>query len=267
MVFAIKHMKRIKPTILLSFDVEEFDLPIEYGIKFPLDDQMDITLEGLNIIAKIIKTNNISCTFFSTANFAQCFPDQIRDLSQNHEIGSHSCYHSSFQEADLQISLSILESIISKKVFGIRIPRMKKIDSILIKEAGYAYDSSINPTWIPGRYNNLFAPRTWYLENGIVRLPVSVSPHLRIPLFWLLFKNFPYKYFKMLALQCLHKDGYLCLYFHPWEFTDLNSYPLPTIIKRKSGIALQDQLQKLLTDLKKEGEFITIHTFIDKLNL
>lgn len=71
----------------------------------------------------------------------------------------------------------------------------------------------------------------------------------------------------MIALQCLRKDGYLCLYFHPWEFTDLSSYPLPTIIKRKSGVALQDQLQNLLTDLKKEGECITVQTFLEKLNL
>lgn len=138
-------MKRIKPTILLTFDVEEFDLPIEYGIKFPRDDQMAIGIEGLNIIDEILKINNISCTLFSTANFARCFPDRIRDLSQNHEIASHSCYHSSFQHADLKNSLSILENIISKKVFGIRIPRMKKIDSILIKQAMRMIHLSIRP--------------------------------------------------------------------------------------------------------------------------
>ena len=251
------------PSILLTFDVEEFDLPLEYGINLSEQKQMEVGKEGLDIIENLLSHNNITSTLFTTANFALRFPSKIKDLAQNHEIASHTFYHSSYNDADLKNSLEILENITSKKVFGVRIPRMKKTDTALIKEAGYIYDSSVNPTWIPGRYNNLNKPRKFYSENGITEVPASVSPNLRIPLFWLAFKNFPYIYFKRLALQCLKKDGYLSLYFHPWEFTNLNAYILPPIIKRKSGIDLQHQLQKLISDLKKEGEFMTIYTFLN----
>lgn len=132
----------------------------------------------------------------------------------------------------------------------------------MVKLAGYSYDSSINPTWIPGRYNNFRMPRTYYTENGIMKVPVSVSANFRIPLFWLSFKNFPYSYFKRIALQALRKDGYLSLYFHPWEFTDLTKYNLPAIVKRKSGNELLEKLKRLIADLKKEGEFITVNSFL-----
>ena len=89
-----------------------------------------------------------------------------------------------------------------------------------------------------------------------------MSANFRIPLFWLAFKNLPYAYFKRLALQAFEKDGYLSLYFHCWEFVDLSTYNLPAIIKRKSGTELLDKLNRLITDLKNEGEFSTIHSFL-----
>ena len=248
---------------MLTFDVEEFDLPLEYGIDFPAQEQMKVGNDGLDIIGNILNLNNITSTLFTTANFALQFPNEIRSLANEHEIASHCFYHSSFRVEDLENSRQALEEIISKRVFGIRIPRMKKIDTSLIGLAGYEYDSSVHPTWIPGRYNNLDKPRSLYEENGIIELPASVSPILRIPLFWLAFKNFPYAYYKKLLLGCLKKDGYVCLYFHPWEFTDLTLYKLPLLIKRMSGDVLQKRLQKLITDLKEQGDFMTIHSFIE----
>ena len=72
----------------------------------------------------------------------------------------------------------------------------------------------------------------------------------------------PYAYYKKLALGTLEKDGYLSLYFHPWEFADLSNYNIPTFIKRKSGTELLDKLNRLISDLKNEGEFSTIHSFL-----
>ena len=252
--------------ILLTFDVEEFDLPLEYGINLPVAEQMAAGKHGLDAISEILNDKTTTCTLFTTANFALKYPAKIAALSLDHEIASHTFFHSSFKREDLLNSRQVLEDIISKKVYGLRMPRMKKIEGGWIKEAGYTYDSSINPTWIPGRYNNFRMPRTCFMENGIMRVPASVSANFRIPLFWLAFKNLPYAYFKRLAVQALEKDGNLCLYFHPWEFVDLSNYNLPAIIKRKSGIQLLEKLKQLINDLKKEGEFITIHSFLESRN-
>jgi peptidoglycan/xylan/chitin deacetylase (PgdA/CDA1 family) len=248
--------------ILLSFDVEEFDLPLEYGINISTDEQFEVGNRGTESIIPILEHHQIATTLYTTANYAMHFPAQINALAQHHEIASHTFYHSSFAVEDLLLSKQKLEEISQKNVYGLRMPRMQKIAMQEVKRAGYLYDSSINPTFLPGRYNNLHLPRTLYQDENVYRLPTSVTPHLRIPLFWLAFKNLPYAAFKFLAVQTLAKDGYLCLYFHPWEFTDINAYHLPAFVKRSCGKPLQDKLDRLITDLKKEGNFITTETLI-----
>lgn len=250
--------------ILITFDVEEFDLPLEYGINISEKEQMKIGKSGLDAISPLLEKENFACTLFTTANFALNFPEAIKKLSEKHEIASHTYFHSTFQKEDLQNSREALEKIIEKKVFGLRIPRMKIIPDEWAKDAGYVYNSSINPTWLPGRYNHYFTPRQFYKKEGLITFPASVTPNFRIPLFWLAFKNFPYTIFKKLAIQTLKNDGYLMLYFHPWEFTDLNNFKLPVMVKRKSGTELLAQLNRLIKDLESEGEFISVQEFLEK---
>ncbi len=249
--------------ILLSFDVEEFDLPLEYKIPISEQQQMEVGKKGLDAITSITDDATVQCTLFTTANFALKFPASIAALSKSHEIASHTFFHSTFHLPDLINSREVLEQIISKKVRGLRMPRMQNIGAGEVTRAGYTYDASINPTWIPGRYNNLQQPRTIFRQGNIYRVPVSVSPNLRVPLFWLSFKYFPFFYFKKIALQALKQDGYISLYFHPWEFTDLTGYSLPAMIKRKSGKELLDKLHLLISDLKNEGEFVTTQNFLE----
>jgi peptidoglycan/xylan/chitin deacetylase (PgdA/CDA1 family) len=249
--------------ILLSFDVEEFDLPLEYRQKISSDEQLEVGYTGLQQMKAITNLQHVQCTLFTTAFFADHFPVDIKSLSEKHEIASHTYFHSAFKEGDLKKSKEKLESITGKPVYGLRMPRMKFINADTVSEAGYQYNSSINPTWIPGRYNNLRFPRKIFSENGLTQVPVSVTPHLRIPLFWLAFKNMPYSVFIKLALQTLRHDGYICLYFHPWELIDLSGYKLPFYVKRGSNKKLLQKLYKLIKNLSDEGEFITMNEFVN----
>jgi hypothetical protein len=244
-------------SILLSFDVEEFDIPMEFGKSIEMADQLAIGKKGLDAIAPIL--DEVATTLFTTANFADHFPAEIKTLAEQHEIASHTYYHGSFVVKDLLNSRLRLEAITGKAITGLRMPRMKAIDMPSVKAAGYTYDSSINPTWIPGKYNNLHLSRTVYMEEGMKRLPASVSPQFRIPLFWLSFKNMPYAVFKHLCIQTIRKDGYICLYFHPWEFTPIETFGLPTYTRRWAGTQLVNRLLQLIKDLKKEGDFIPIN--------
>lgn len=253
------------PEILLSFDVEEFDMPVEYHHPISREEQLLIGKKGLDAIMPFLMDDDIKTTLFTTANFAINFPEAIIGLSKNHEIASHTFYHSSFEVNDLKTSRIQLEAIIHKKVTGLRMPRMKAVCVKDIIEAGYTYDASVHPTWLPGRYNNLHLPKTKYTDSGLVRIPAAVTPHFRIPLFWLSFKNFPYKFYKALAIQTLKKYGYLSLYFHPWEFVDIKNLGLPKYTTRDCGAPLLDKLKQLITDLKKEGMFITMESYSKKL--
>ena len=91
----------------------------------------------------------------------------------------------------------------------------------------------------------------------MLRVPASVSPGLRVPLFWLSFKNFPYTLFRWLAIQTLKKDGYLCLYFHPWEFTAIGNYGLPVYTTKHYGQELLSRLWRLFR-FYKEADFISM---------
>ena len=250
------------PIILLSFDVEEFDMPLEYNFNITTETQMEIGKKGVDNLMPILNDQNYTATLFTTANFANHYPDNIKSLSAKHEIASHTFYHSNYTTDHLLASRIRLEEIIQKPVKGLRMPRMRQVPVADIKEAGYSYDASIHPTWLPGRYNNFHLPRTNYIEQGLIRVPASVSPNFRIPLFWLSFKNFPYALYLNLALQTLRKDGYLSLYFHPWEFTNINAYGLPAYTTRGSDKELLDKLHQLLCDLKKQAEFCTMSDFI-----
>ncbi len=250
-------------TIFLTFDVEEFDLPLEYGNPISNQEQMKIGFDGLNAITPLLNESFIQTTLFTTANFAQHFPEETKKLSEKHEIASHSFYHSTFSNKDLLDSKEKLESIIQNKVVGLRMPRLRKVEMSKVIKAGYLYDSSINPTLIPGRYNNLKVSKTIYTDEGIIRVPTAVTPNFRVPLFWLSFKNFPYWFYKKLALQTLNKYGYLSLYFHPWEFTNIDHYNcLPKYTRKPCGEELLNRLYKLVNDLKQEAEFSSIENYL-----
>ncbi|HBT94525.1 MAG TPA: polysaccharide deacetylase [Chitinophagaceae bacterium] len=250
------------PKVLLSFDVEEFDMPLEYNFNIAIETQMEIGKKGLDNLMPILNDQNYTTTLFTTANFANKYSDSIKALSEKHEIASHTFYHSKFSTVDLLASRIRLEEIIQKPVKGLRMPRMRQVRVGDINEAGYSYDASIHPTWLPGRYNNFHLPRTKYSEQGLIRVPASVSPNFRIPLFWLSFKNFPYAIYLNLALQTLNKDGYLSLYFHPWEFTNITAFGLPKYTTKGSDNELLDKLYRLMNDLNKLAEFVTMGDFI-----
>ncbi|WP_440133384.1 polysaccharide deacetylase family protein [Chitinophaga sancti] len=253
--------------ILLSFDVEEFDMPIEYDCSITLQEQLTEGWKGLQAVMEVVNYTNVPATFFTTATFACHYPEAIRKIAKEHEIASHTLSHSNFNNNDLIESRIILERITGKPVYGLRMPRMMHVDMKDVKQAGYKYDSSINPTWIPGRYNNIDKPRTIFTADNMIRIPTSVSPNFRIPLFWLTFKNFPYYYFKQLVLQTLAHDGYVCLYMHPWEFTDINRFDIPNYTKRGSGKWLCERLLRLIKDLSGSAEFVTMHGYLKDRHL
>ncbi len=225
--------------ILLSFDIEEFDMPFEYGKTISFANQLSVSTEGTIKILSLLKRHQVKATFYCTANFALNKPDVIAAIvADGHEIASHGYYHSDFKVAHLRQSKEALEQLTGKKVLGYRMARMMPVDEKEILAAGYVYNSSINPTFLPGRYNNFNKPRTWFYKDQVLQLPSSVTPVVRFPLFWLTFHNLPMVLIKWMCKRTYKKDGYLNLYFHPWEFTDLDQpkrFNFPKYVVRNSN--------------------------------
>ena len=136
------------------------------------------------------------------------------------------------------------------------------------EKAGYRYNSSLNPAFIPGRYMHRTAPRTWFMKSGVMQIPASVTPWIRFPLFWLSLHNLPEGLYHWMVRRTVNHDGYFVTYFHPWEFFDLKEHPefkMPFIIKNHSGRQMMERLGNLIAMLKRGGhEFITYTEFVNR---
>jgi peptidoglycan/xylan/chitin deacetylase (PgdA/CDA1 family) len=255
--------------LLLSFDTEEFDVPLEHKVDFPLEKGMAVSTYGANIILDVLKHNGVRATFFCTANFAIHAPDVMkRIMDEGHEVASHGFHHWTFDVSDLKKSKDKLEELTGRKIRGYRQARMMPVPETKIAEAGYEYNSSLNPTFIPGRYMHLSTPRTYFMKQGVMQIPASVTPCLRFPLFWLAYHNLPAALYRSLVSMTLNYDGYFVTYFHPWEFYPLGEHPefkMPFIIRNHSGKGMKKRLDKFLKVFQAKGaQFITFSEFVDK---
>lgn len=246
-------------------------MPLEYGKNISIERQLDISTRGTQTILDLLKTNNVKATFFSTVVFAAHAEKLIRSLIEDgHELASHGYYHSNFKVKHLLDSRLYLEKRFSTKVTGFRMPRMKPVDDREIESAGYLYNSSLNPTYLPGRYNNFDKPRTIFSHSKVWQVPASVTPAFRFPLFWLSFHNLPLRLYQGACARTMSRDDYLNIYFHPWEFTDLSDADLgmPWIVRKNSGQSMISRFDTLLSWMKRKGyRFSTINSYLQERGL
>lgn len=257
--------------ILLSFDTEEFDVPREHGVDYSLEEGMKVSVIGTNRILDVLKRNGVRATFFCTGNFAEHAPEVMkRIMDEGHEVACHGVDHWQPADTDFARSKEIAERVTGQTVYGYRQPRMFPVLESEIRRVGYRYNSSLNPAFIPGRYMHLTEPRTWFMKDGVMQIPASVTPWLRFPLFWLSLHNLPQWLYHWLTRRTLNHDGYFVTYFHPWEFYELKEHPelkMPFIIRNHSGQQMTERLDSLIKMLKvRSHEFITFNEFAEKVN-
>ena len=257
--------------ILLSFDTEEFDVPREHGVDYSLEEGMKVSVIGTNRILDVLKRNGVRATFFCTGNFAEHAPEVMkRIMDEGHEVACHGVDHWQPADTDFARSKEIVERVTGQTVYGYRQPRMFPVLESEIRRVGYRYNSSLNPAFIPGRYMHLTEPRTWFMKDGVMQIPASVTPWLRFPLFWLSLHNLPQWLYHWLTRRTLNHDGYFVTYFHPWEFYELKEHPelkMPFIIRNHSGQQMTERLDSLIKMLKgRRHEFITFNEFAEKVN-
>ena len=205
------------------------------------------------------------CHFFYYRYFAQNAPQVIERIrNEGHEIACHGVDHFVPKETDVVESKRIIEEISGCTTYGYRQPRMFPVSDRSIKEAGFIYNSSLNPAFIPGRYMHLNTPRTPFMKDGILQIPASVTPLIRFPLFWLSNHVLPISVYHWMIRKTLRHDGYFTTYMHPWEFYSLKEHPewrIQSIIKMNSGAVLLNRLDSMIQMLK--GINATFVTYTD----
>ncbi len=242
--------------ILLTFDTEEFD-----EIKNEKD-KFELSRKGLMSIINLLNKHSIKATFFTTALFAKKYPKLIKTLeSQGHEIACHGYCHLDSYLKDIHKIKEAKKELekIGLKIKGFRAPRFEITNTSGLAEIGFVYDSSLHPTWIPGRYMNFFKKRKIHKIGRIIEIPLSVLPIARLQIFWLAFKNFGSLYAKIFTKINALFSNYTMLVFHPWEFINLKNIKLPFYVKRRYGKELLDMLEDYIIFCKKNNyKFTTI---------
>lgn len=263
-------------SFLLTFDLEEFDLPREHNILVKKGITYRISYEGTKKILDVLRKYNIRVTFFVESKFGKKYPGLLKELiAQKHEIALHGWQHGdNYQKMEQEDALKsikkakrTLENIIGKPVIGFRAPRLKPPKYEILRKAGILYDSSLHPTYVPRRYNNFFSSRKWVMKEGIKIVPISVTPIFRLPFSWIWFRNLGLNYSKFCTKLSLLDQDYVNIYFHPWEFVELNDYEfckdLPRTSIRHTGKRLQNMLDRYIGwCLGNRLEFLDIRGYL-----
>jgi len=256
--------------ILLSFDIEEFDLPKEFDQPIEEKEMYEISKQGLIKITNLLRKYKTKATFFITTNFALKYPKLIKELSESHEIASHGYSHSDNYLNGLsrvKKAKQELEKITRKEVKGFRAPRFEINNIGDLHNLGFTYDSSIHPTIAPGKYLRLNQIRIPHKIGKITEIPLStlpLFPFMRAPINWYMFRHFPKSYRQIYARINYNFSNYLTLIFHPWEFVDISRFNIPNHFKKDSGkTALKNLEDYIIWCKKREYRFLTFSKFIE----
>jgi polysaccharide deacetylase family protein (PEP-CTERM system associated) len=260
-----------------SVDVEDW----YQGIELPLEawvgkeNRVDI---GLSKVLELLNEKNVKATFFTLGAVAKSNPKSIRFIAeQGHEVASHTMYHEKIYDLEPAKFLQqereckkILEDVSESKVEGFRAPYFSITNQSLwaldvLRELGYAYDSSISPmqTWRYGIAGT--EPGIYQLNSGLIEFTPSLGnfcshsygvggAYLRI---------YPYKLTKAALKKSAEIGSSGMFYVHPWELDPkhpklkIGLKPFITHYTRLGSTV--PKLKKLLSDF----QFTTVRQAID----
>jgi peptidoglycan/xylan/chitin deacetylase (PgdA/CDA1 family) len=240
--------------VLLTFDIEEFDLLDACGMPTDASQRYALSEQGLAAICELADQHRIRCTFFITAEFASRVPERIRQIGAEHEIAVHGYSHGHDYDGmderqvfrHLGAAKQYLEQLTGRQVNGFRAPRLRAPPLRVLSDLGFRYDSSLHPTIVPGRYNHWFRDRRLTREQGCMEIPISVTPWVRLPFTWAGFRLLPLEYSRICSRLTMIVDRRINIYFHSWEFVELRDRRIPYVMRKNTGERLREKLGRYI---------------------
>ncbi|MBU2540082.1 polysaccharide deacetylase family protein [Patescibacteria group bacterium] len=258
--------------IALTIDCEQWNCPLLEGKKVNENNETSFSKKGNEIILDLLDKYKIKATFFITGYFAEKEPEQVRLIKENgHEIACHGYNHFYRDNKDLDIkqdivkAKGILEKITGENIKGFRAPQMQYSEKLIeiLDDLNFKYDSSLHPCYLPGYYNNLTKPTEIFkpLENcDVIEIPASVSS-FRFPISWLFIRLFGINRVIIACKKLLKKNMRPVLYFHSWEFIEMESKYVPFYYNFHTGKSFAKDIEKLIREFKN-APFVPLETLI-----
>lgn len=224
-------------------------------------------VENLDNILNVFKKHNLSATLFISGQVLERYPDLVKKLAKDYEIGCHNYSHQYLdelalleRERQLKKFVGVYRTILEKSPKGFRAPR-NIIDNeqfMLLERYRFLYDSSVVPRHIflhkykgyKGRASmQPYYPSTInYRKKGEMRiLEIPDTPMMcGIPFAATWIRRLGTGFFKILLK--IKKPKFLALTMHSWD-----SIKFKGKSSKNSGEVFLRQLDELLGFLKKIG--------------
>ena len=188
--------------------------------------------KSLPFILNTLKGFDVKVTFFISGEIVANNKDIICEISESgHEIASHSFKHNidygklSKEELFNQINMSkeLIEDEIGVKPLGFRMPKFRINDYLfeMLSDLGFKYDSSMVRGILPTRYSGLSTPSEPFFKNGILEIPISTIPYIRLPIGLLWINAIGFKVFRFLV-ERIELPDIIVLDLHPFDFINVN---------------------------------------------
>ena len=217
-----------------------FTVDVEHDVPSTLSTWRGLE-EGLPLLLDLLSKYEIPATFFVTGQAAERFPELIREISLNHEVGCHGYEHERFDKISAKeqlrrigLATKILTEVTGQRVLGFRAPNFRPGTHTLpaLKRLGYLYDASnacyrIGPD--PARFGLVEIRNTW--PSSLLRLPPGIST-------------------RILRL-CLAALPLTVLDYHPWEFVKVTGVKFDC--RFATGEAARRRLDRVFEYLISKG--------------
>ena len=238
------------------------------------DSQVSVE-NGVLKLLNLFEKHEIKVTFFVPGEIARNHAGMIKTVcSRGHEIACHGLTHEKneclLDEAVQRKSIEDATKSISEKTGvrpkGFRAPCLRANETTLkiLDELGYAYDSSVMPTYIPGYYGQPTAPLKPYYPSytslkrkgslKLLEIPVSVNPLIPLPLSAAWMRNLGLSWVKFGVKMNFIIGNPVVFYVHPRDVVDLPKIKgVPWYIYKNVGNPTIEMLDEILEYTKRLG--------------
>jgi hypothetical protein len=167
-----------------------FTIDIEPDFGGLLVNDVYFGIKELPKLERIVKKYDIKLTAFVTGKTLEDSPRVLDSLQyMRSEIEQHSYLHKINDHSkinDIEKGIEIHEKLLGHTPLGYRAPQgiIRREEASFLESRGIKFDSSIFPTFFPGRFNRLSFPvDPFIIKNSyIVEIPFAVVPKIRIPI-------------------------------------------------------------------------------------
>lgn len=250
----------------ITFDIECLPRPKSMS----LEEANFISEKAFDNLIEFLQNKSGEFTFFVNGEFLQTSNIKLEKIDSRFEISSHGYLHSdklrtakeAYKDVEKITNLLHAQGFSPK---GFRFPNMQFDPSFIkiLNDFNYAYDTSLHPTFVPFKYNNVLKSRKPFYVGSVLEIPATVTPQFRLPLSWFWLRNYP-KLLRSHVLQSIVKEKYIVLYFHNWDLIDLPK-SVNFFIRRKGG-GFNAILEEFLWELESHDfRFISMFELCKKL--